>query len=128
MMTNIKSIILTLMVFLGSVPNLSAQSQKMLKLLSDENILEKATMMMQEKYQLTSDQYKKVMSINASFAEKAKPIVFSNQNEISKVLALKPLANERENSLKKIFTDKQWKIYNDFKKERQSLMKAWLEN
>ncbi|PZU86953.1 MAG: hypothetical protein DI529_07945 [Chryseobacterium sp.] len=110
-----------------SASGLSAQSQKLFDLISDNNLLEKATMMMREKYNLTADQYEKVLAINATFAEKAKLIVLSDNSKLSKIIAIKPLAKQREEALKKIFTEKQWKIYTEFKKERESLRKAWME-
>lgn len=90
-----------------------------------EERAEKLTTWMTEKLFLTENQIEEVTPLNLEYAKKAEEIKNSSDSRMSKFKELKSLEEEKDKKLKNIFTESQFKTYNDKKKE---LRKAFKEN
>ncbi|MDX3915612.1 MAG: hypothetical protein QHC79_18850 [Pseudosphingobacterium sp.] len=124
-MKNAIKIIVALTLSIATMGTLRAQS-RVEKAVSAGGI-EKATLFMKKKYGLNAEQYQSVLEINKSFAEKVKPILLNDQSKMEKLVAIKPLARERENALMAIFNQEQFGTFKKLKEERSALLKAWLD-
>lgn len=90
-----------------------------------EERAEQLTTWMTEKLFLTENQIEEVTPLNLEYAKKAEEVKNSSDSRMSKFKELKSLEEEKDKKLKNIFTESQFKTYNDKKKE---LRKAFKEN
>lgn len=119
-------IIAVIALIIGSLNTLNAQ--QIGKLFISEGNIEKATLLMKKKYDLNEKQYYLVLELNTSFVGKVKPILLSDKSKMEKLLAIKPLAKEREKTLLTILDKEQSNTFITVKDERKALLKAWLED
>lgn len=109
--------VLLLQASTGHAQTVPADSLKKLKGASPEQRAKVQTDLMRDKLQLTASQVQQVSALNLEYARKMEPIIRSDDSRFSKYRKAKPLLEEKENRLKSILTDEQYKKYEDIKKQ-----------
>lgn len=69
------------------------------------------------KLNLTEDQATKMEEINMAYLESLSELKQSGGSRLSKLKKFKSLSNERDNKVKKILTEEQYKLYKEHQKE-----------
>jgi hypothetical protein len=76
-----------------------------------------------EKLNLSEDQSVKVEAINATYFEGLSQLKNSNERKMSKYKKFKALQSTRDEQMKDVLDDGQYKMYKDFQKEMQEDLK-----
>ena len=105
-----------------------SQTKEALKNSTSEQRATWLTDTMKTKLNLSTDQYRKVYSINLYFAQKAEPIMKSNDNKFSKFSQLKKIQNKRDEDFKAVLTNDQYKLYEKKKEAMIGTMKERYAN
>ncbi|CAN5481913.1 hypothetical protein BH10BAC2_BH10BAC2_23170 [soil metagenome] len=72
---------------------------------------------MQTTLSLNTEQYSKVYNINLAFAQKAQPIMQSDDSKLSKFRQVKGLLDKRDEDFEAVLTKDQYKLYEERKDE-----------
>lgn len=121
-----KRAVLSLLVCL-SMSISKAHAQNIPARMFKEGIANRITDYMKSYYSLSDAQYKDVEVINANFLKNAKPVILSDEEKMAKLQKIKKMVAEREVALRKVFTQEQTQLFETKKKERQALLRAWLD-
>jgi len=84
--------------------------------------------MMKNKLKLDTQQMVKVKAINIKYALKFQPIIKSDDSRFSKVRQAMALQGKKDDELKGIFTDAQFKQYKDFENDMRKQMQDKMGN
>jgi hypothetical protein len=101
----------------------NAQSKEALKNSTSEQRAKWLSDTMQTTLHLNADQYSKVYSINLAFAQKAQPIMQSDDNKLSKFKQLKDMQDKRDEGFKAVLTKDQYNLYEEKKDAMIGTMK-----
>lgn len=100
-----------------------AQTKEAFKNATPEQRAQWLTDTMQTSLSLNTEQYSKVFSINLAFAQKAQPVMQSDDSKILKFRQVKDLQDKREEDLEAVLTKDQYKLYEENKDEMIGNMK-----
>lgn len=75
---------------------------------------------LQEKLSLTDEQSPKVKEINMTYFEELSELRESESSRFLKYRKFKGIDSKRDKAMKAVLSKKQYKVYSDLKKERQS--------
>ena len=113
-----KAMVSVVAIVLAFTLNASAQEQ------STADAAKKTTDIMKTELSLTDVQYKKVLDINTVFTDKVAEARKSSTDKKQTAQVVKGLKEEKENTLKTVLTDDQYKLYLAKKEEKkQAFMK-----
>src|SRR5882672_11398272 len=94
-----------------------AQSKEALKNSTPEQRAKWLSDTMKTTLHLNADQYGKVYNINLSFAQKAQPVIQSDDSKFSKFRTLKDMQDKRDEDFKIVLTKDQYNLYAEKKDE-----------
>jgi hypothetical protein len=80
--------------------------------------------MMKSKLKLDTQQMVKVRAINIKYALKFQPIIKSDDSRFSKLKQAMALQGQKDDELKGVFTDAQFKQYKDFENDMRKKMQS----
>jgi anion-transporting ArsA/GET3 family ATPase len=78
--------------------------------------------LMKTKLKLDTQQMVKVRAVNIKYALKFQPIIKSDDNRFSRLKQAMALQSQKDDELKSIFTDAQFKQYKEFESEMRKKM------